>query len=193
MEVVGHQRGGGVRRGHELLAELNVLDCVASLVFDEDASGIDALRCEVLFHAFAFGEGLTFTFAAGDDAEGGFVFFQVVDGRVEAVFENGAGAVFADLGSENDQVIEAFRSAAAEAAQNKSLTDEKENYHGGCGCEKECSRYFGQFIEEADPDEEAHEKETGAQGEPDGVEHGAAADQEDRDAVQDAKYSDYHE
>ena len=140
-----------------------------------------------MFHAFAFGEGLTFTFAAGDDAEGGFVFFQVVDGRVEAVFENGAGAVFADLGSENDQVIEAFRSAAAEAAQHKTLTDDKEEYYCGCGNEEEGFQYFGQSVVETDAGEEAKQKEAGAQGEPDGVEHGAAADQEDRDAVHEGR------
>ena len=154
---------------------------------------IYALLYKVLFHSLAFGEGFVFAFASGNDAEGGFIFFQVIDGRVEAVFENRAGAVFADLGSENDQVIEPCGRTAAETAHNKSLTDEEENDRCGYGYEEECSRYFGQSVKKADPDEKDHEEGAGAHGEPDGIEHGAASDQEDGDAVENAENSDYRE
>jgi len=123
VEVAGYQSSGGARRGHEKLAELNVLNGVESLILDDYSRGIYALLYKVLFHSLAFGEGFVFAFASGNDAEGGFIFFQVIDGRVEAVFENRAGAVFADLSAEDDQVVQAGRRAAAEAAKNKSFTE----------------------------------------------------------------------
>ena len=193
MEIVGDDGGGSVRGGHEGLAVLNVLDGVEGFVLDDDAVFGDSDTYEVLFHAFSFGKGLGGTFAAGHDAGGGVVFAQVLRGGVQAVLEDGAGAVFADLGAKDDQVVQAGRRAAAEAAKNKSFTDCEQEKAGADGDEEEGAHYFGNSCDEAAAQKEAQNQKEGAQGQPDSKKGGAAADQEDHDAVQDACSAEYCE
>ena len=192
MEVVGDKGGGGVRGGHELHAQADVLHSVSRLVLDDDAGGVDALPDEVPAHAFAFGEGFSLSFAAGHDTEGTAVLAHILSRRVEAVFEDCAGTVFADLGAEDDQVVQVCRRTAPEARQNNSLADEDEEHSCGRGREKQDPRCFGQAVPETNARRETHEKKAGAQGEPDGVKHRAAADQKYGNSVQNAQYADDH-
>ena len=193
VEVVGDKGAGGVRRGHELHAEADVLDGVAGPVFNDDAGGVDPLFYEIPLHAFALREGLAFPFAAGHDAEGITVLAHIIRRRVEAVLEDGAGTVFADLGAKNDQVVQVCRRPAPEARQNDSLADEKEKNSCRRGCEKKDPRRFGQVVPDMNARSQAQEKKAGSKSEPDGVKHCAAADQQYGYSVENAQYSDNYE
>ena len=186
VEVVGDDRGRRIRRGHKSHAVLDILDSIESPVLDDDAVLGDSGFHEVVFHSLPFGEWLCGAFSACHDTDSGIVFLQILSGRVEAVLQDSAWAVFADLGAQNDQVVETGRCAAAETAQNKSLTYCEHKDACADGYKEKGSQYFGKFFEKVVMNQKSEQQKECAQREPDDKKSRAAADHEDHDSVQDA-------